>query len=66
MRGFISCFNKYQYGDQIQGDKMGTRACSMHGRLEKCIQNFTRFKVFMVRKIKVMAFEFLKLYSDVV
>jgi hypothetical protein len=40
MRSFITCMlHHILSGDQVKEDEMGG-ACSMHGRCEKCIQNF--------------------------
>jgi hypothetical protein len=42
MRSFINCtFDQIFLGDKFQKDDMG-RACNMHKRREKCIQNFYR------------------------
>jgi hypothetical protein len=32
-------FTKYCKGDQLKEDKL-RRSCSIHGRAEKCMQNF--------------------------
>jgi hypothetical protein len=40
MRSFLTvCFNRYYYGHHIKEEEIGM-ACRIHGKHEKCIQNF--------------------------